>query len=262
MASIKKMAVGRKDTFMMCPSDIKIKPDWNIRKPKETDEDIINLSKSIAKRGVIEAVTIDSDFFLTDGHRRLCAVGLAIKNGAEIRAIPCAVEPRYASEADKCSTMLVKSGGGSKQLAPLQKGIIIKRLISLGWTEGEVAENVGMSKNYVLKLLDMQAMPETLKGMIEKGVVSASVALDAQKEYGERAVEKITAAATQQPGETKKKRVTKKTLDDRKPQIKKELKALEVIRKQAGLYSEEDFGKINDLCSDLELILIKEDKDV
>ena len=118
-----------------------------------------------------------------------------------------------------------------------------------------------MSKNYVLKLLDMQAMPEALKVMVKEGVVSASVALDAQKEYGEGAVEKITDAATQQPAGAKKKRVTKKALDDRKPKVKKELKALAVIRKQAGLYSEEDCGKINDLCSDLELILIKDGKE-
>lgn len=264
MASIKAESVGRKDLFLIEPAKIQEKPDWNVRaQTEELIAHIEQLALSISEVGVQQAITVymeDDVIYLSDGHCRLAAVKLAMERGAEIKSIPCRVEERYANDADRVLAMIVKNSG--KPLTPLEKASVAKRLVAFGWSEDEIAKKTGISKQYVGQLLQMESMPETLKGMVKKGVISASVALGAQKEYGEEAVEKIAAAVAQQPGETKKKRVTKKALEDRKPQIKKELKALEVIRKQAGLYSEEDFGRINDLCSDLELILIKDEEDV
>lgn len=263
MASIKAESVGRKDLFLIEPAKIQEKPEWNVRaQNEELSAHIEQLSLSIAEVGVQQAITVYMEgdvIYLSDGHCRLAAVKLAMERGAEIKSIPCRVEERYANDADRVLAMIVRNSG--KPLTPLEKAAVAKRLVSFGWTEGEIAKKTGISKQYVGQLLQMESMPETLKGMVKEGVVSASVALDAQKEYGEEAVEKIAAAATQQPGEAKKKRVTKKALEGSKPQIKKELKALAVIRQQAGLFSEEDYGKINDLCSDLELILIKEYKE-
>ena len=263
MASIKKESVGRKDLFLIEPAKIQEKPDWNVRaQTQELNDHIEQLALSIAEVGVQQAITVYMEkdiIYLSDGHCRLAAVKLAIERGSEVKSIPCRVEERYANDADRVLAMIVKNSG--KPLAPLEKASVAKRLIALGWSESEIAKKTGMSKQYVGQLLQMSSMPETLKGMVKEGVVSASVALEAQKEYGKGAAEKIAAAATQQQEGAKKKRVTKKALEDRKPQIKKELKAIEVIRKQAGLYSEEDHLKINDLCSDLELILIKEDKE-
>lgn len=259
MASIKKESVGRKDLFLLDPGNIQEKAGWNVRADtKELAEHIEQLALSIAEVGVQQPITVymeEDTVYLSDGHCRLAGVKLAISRGAEIKSIPCRVEERYSNDADRVLAMIVRNSG--KPLTPLEKAAVAKRLISFGWSEEEIAKKTGISKQYVGQLLQMESMPEALKGLVKEGVVSASVALETQKEYGEGAVEKIAEAAAQQPGKTKKKRVTKKVLNDKKPKIKPEFKALEVLKGQVKNYPEGIAEKINDLLADLELLLVE-----
>jgi hypothetical protein len=193
--------------------------------------------------------------YLSDGHCRLAGVKLAISRGAEIKSIPCRVEERYSNDADRVLAMIVRNSG--KPLTPLEKAAVAKRLISFGWSENDIAKKTGISKQYVGKLLQMEAMPEELKSMVKEGAVSASVAVEACREQGaERAVKSIAeAAGGAQNG--KKKKVTKKVLSDKKPKVKPELKALEVLKKQVKNYPEGIAEKITDLLADIELLLIE-----
>lgn len=267
MAGIKDKSVGRKDIFQVKISDIKLKPGWNARipPPSKTDEDIVLLSRAIAKRTVtrkdgtigvdIAPIVIDCDGELTDGHRRLLAIDLANDNGANIYCVPAETESRNATEADKVTTMLIRSGGGSKPLSPLEMGSVVKRLIDLGQTKEEVAENIGKTTQYIHKLLDIQAMPEELKKQVSEGIVSASTALDEHKSSGEQAAGNINEAAEEAEKKTGKKKVTKKNLK-KKPTMPPENKALEVIEKWAYKYTQEVEDKIYDLCNELNNLLV------
>lgn len=260
MASIKKESVGRKDLFLLDPEKIHEKEGWNVR--EETDElseHIEQLALSIAEVGVQQPITVymeNNTIYLSDGHCRLAGVKLAISRGAEIKSIPCRVEERYSNDADRVLAMIVRNSG--KPLTPLEKASVVKRLVAFGWSESEIAKKTGISKQYVGRLLQMEAMPEALKGMVKDGTVSASVAVETFRDQGaEKAVESITEAAGKQQGEKKKKRVTKKSLSDKKPKVKPEFKAIEVLKRHVKTYSAENAEKITDLLADLELLLIE-----
>ena len=260
MASIKKESVGRKDLFLLDPGKIQEKAGWNVRaETEELAEHIEQLALSIAEVGVQQPITVymeEDTIYLSDGHCRLAGVKLAISRGAEIKSIPCRVEERYSNDADRVLAMIVRNSG--KPLTPLEKAAVAKRLISFGWSEEEIAKKTGISKQYVGKLLQMEAMPEKLKIMVGDGVVSASVALETvQREGPEEAAKSIANAAHNQTAKTGKRKVTKKILNDKKPKIKPEFKALDVLKRQAKDYQEGIAEKINDLLADLELLLIE-----
>ena len=194
--------------------------------------------------------------YLSDGHCRLAAVKLAMSKGADIKSIPCRVEERYSNDADRVLAMIVRNSG--KPLTPLEKASVVKRLVAFGWAESDIAKKTGISRQYVGKLLQMEAMPEELKGMVKEGTVSASVAVETCREHGpEEAVKVIAEAAPKKETGRRKKKVTKKVLNDKKPKIKPEFKALEVLKRQAKDYPEGIDEKIIDLLADLELLLIE-----
>ena len=267
MAGIKDKSVGRKDIFQVKISDIKLKPRWNARVPPplKTDEDIVLLSRAIAKRTVIrkdgtigvdiDPIVIDCDGELTDGHRRLLAIELTNDNGANIFCLPAVTESRAATEADKVTTMLIRSGGGSKPLTPLEMGGVVKRLIDLGQTKEEIAEYIGKTTKYIHKLLDIQAMAKELKKQVSNGTVSASTALDEYKSSGDQAADNIKKAAEDAEGKTGKKKVTKKSLK-KKDVTPPESKALATIEKWAYKYIPEVEEKIYDLCNELNNLLV------
>jgi len=257
MASIKKEAVGRKDLFLIEPGKIHEKDDWNVREePPELERHIDELAVSIAEIGVQQPITVymESDvIYLSDGHCRLAAVKLAISRGAEIKAIPCRVEDRYANDADRVLAMITRNSG--KPLTPLEKAKVVRQLIDFGWTEKDIAAKIGVTAQYVHKLLEMQAMPEGLKKQVSEGVVSASTALDEHKISGAQATENIREAAEEAEKKTGKKKVTKKSLK-KKNAVPPENKALEVIEKWAYKYTPDVEDKIYDLCNELNNLLV------
>lgn len=257
MASIKKESKGRKDLFMIDPRKIVMKEGWNVRQETpELEEHIWGLSVSISELGVQQPLTVymdDGTIYLSDGHCRLKATLLAIDAGSDIQAVPCRVEERGANEADRVLAMVTRNSG--KPLTPLEKSLVVKKLIGFGWTEDNISRKMGMTVQYVGKLLEMQEMPEEMKNMINEGTVSATLALEeCKREGGQQAVENIKTVVEKSP----KKKVTKKVL---KKSPKKKTpdatvyNALEIIREFA-VNCEEDEAVVLEFCSELEAIFI------
>jgi len=257
MASIKKEAVGRKDLFLIEPGKIHEKDGWNVREESpELETHIDELARSIAEIGVQQPITVYMDggtIYLSDGHCRLAAVNLAISRGAEIKAIPCRVEDRYANDADRVLAMITRNSG--KPLTPLEKAKVVRQLIDFGWPEKDIADKIGVTVQYIGKLLDIQAMPEEIKKQVSEGIVSASTALDEYKVSGEHAAENIKEAAEEAGKKTGKKKVTKKSLK-KKDALPPESKALATIEKWAYKYTPEVENKIYDLCNELNNLLV------
>lgn len=189
MASIKQIASGRKDLFMVDPRLLKEEEGWNARIPSaELDQHIEDLALSIAENGVLEPLTVflkGDDLYVTNGHCRRMATLLAISRGAEIVSVPVRVEEKHASDADRVLSMVTRNSG--KPLSMLEMSSVVKRLAAFGWETKKIAAKTGYSVQHVENLLTLSGAPEELKNQVAQGQVSATNAVSLVKEHGEEA---------------------------------------------------------------------------
>ncbi len=137
--------------------------------------------------GVVLKMDGKDQLFIYDGHCRLEATKQAMKAGAEIERLPVVVAPKGTSLEDITAEVVNSSAG--KQLSPLEVGIVCKRLISYGWDATMVANRLSITTVYVDQLLTVVGSPLKVREMIQVGKVSLSVALDALRKHGDKAVE-------------------------------------------------------------------------
>ncbi len=229
---IKDVAVGRSDTYRLKPEDLHIKPDLNnrVRNFDPKDPEDIALAQSIAEVGVKQNLTVfweDGKAFISDGHRRHGAIMHAINVlKAEIKSVPAQTEDRYASEADRVFSQIVRNSG--KPLAPIEQARVFKRLIDLGWTEKDIAAKSGLNREWVIQLLELQSAPEAVTSLVKEGKVAATLAISTLRKNqgdGSKAAKQLNKAvetATEQ-GKT---RATAKHMGEKKPSLREQLHAL------------------------------------
>lgn len=213
--AIKDISVGRTDVYKLAPDALHIKPDWNTRDitTPENIEHIEQLSRSIAEIGVKEPLKVvweDNKAYITNGHCRYHAIMLAIKNGAEIKAVPVLVEDRHANEADRIFTQIASNSG--KPFTQLEQAKVFKKLLDLGWPQKDIAAKSGISGGRVSQILELLTLPEGVKKMVASGEVSASMAIQTVKAEGsDKATEKLTTAVTAAKAEGKTRAMPKHT---------------------------------------------------
>jgi len=211
MASIKDIAVSKRDVYMIAPSEIHEKDGWNVRdETPEYIEHIDNLAISIAEIGVKEPLKcyFEGDIlYVSNGHSRLRAVKQAEETfGIEIKAVPVLLEERTSNDADRCLTLLTSNSG--KPLTILERAKVYKRLLGFSWSVKEIAQKSGVSIKIVNQAIELCAMPEIAHNLVREGKASASLALEAVKN-GE--LDKLTEAAKNADG-----KVTRQKLDGQK----------------------------------------------
>lgn len=188
---IKDIALGRSDIYRLAPHDLHVKEGWNSREADDPSnvEHVDQLARMIAESGVKEPLTVyweDGKAIISDGHCRHAATFRAIEvYGADIKSVPVKTEDRYANEADRTFSQIVRNSG--KQLTPFEQGKVFLRLLDFGWTEKDIAYKAGRSATWVTECLRLQAQPEAVKSMIRSGVVSAHLANSVAKETGDDA---------------------------------------------------------------------------
>lgn len=211
MASIQSLASGRKDLLMVDPRIIHQKPGFNKRhETQELEAHIRMLADSIKQIGVQNPLTIymeNDQIFVADGHCRRKAALLAIDEGAEIKAVPCLVAPKGATEADLVADMLTRNSG--KAFTPLEVADVASQLMGWGWSIEQIADRSGLSSAWINKLLDLRAAPQTLKDDVQTGRVAPSLAAHLVASKGGAKAAEIVAEAKVRTG---KERVTKKDL--------------------------------------------------
>jgi ParB/RepB/Spo0J family partition protein len=179
---------GRSDIHRISPHNIKVKAGWNSRDFKDPAniEHIEMLAKSIAEVGVLEPITVNWEngaAWLEDGECRLRATLFAIEFlKAEIKTIPCKTGDRYANEADRLFSQQVRNAG--KPFTVLEQAKLFKRLLSLGWQQGDIAKRAGISAARVSQVLEFNTLPEGVKTMVHNGEVAPSTAMAVVKEQG------------------------------------------------------------------------------
>lgn len=181
----------RDDIKKVDPRNIEVEEGFN----KRTDYgNILAMAKSVVQAGVIEPVIGykkrgEDRYVLTDGHRRMAGVHLAIKlhNAGNpefadiskiefIRLIPC------SDNLKERMYIMAITGEGKKPLNELEKATMYATLIQIGKEENkskaeiinEIVEKLGVSKATVYNIIKINELPEQIKTAIGAGEISGS----------------------------------------------------------------------------------------
>jgi len=217
----------RTDVHQVDPRNIQIEEGFN----KRFDyDDLVALALNIITFGLIEPlkghkVRGSEQYILTDGHRRLTAIMLAIekhnkgvKGFEDISKIErVQLLPASANLKDRLFVMAI-TGTQKKLLNDMEKLAVYNAIIELGMAEGkkrpeiinEIINNMGVSKASVYNVLTIGNLPDVIKQRIIDNEISASAVVGITRELKKeeeqiKAVEFAIAAANQTAAATGKK---------------------------------------------------------
>ncbi len=176
---IAQFSEGRSDIHRVDPRKLVIVPGWNFRdEGPELDEHIDMLAQSIAEVGVkmpIQVKLEDGKMIVKAGHCRTLATMRAIDHyKAEIKTVPVVSVDRYANDADLILEQVITNSG--KPPTALQEARIYKKLLDMGWQQGDIAKKVGKSNGRISQILSYLEMPQSVQVAVATGAVSASLA--------------------------------------------------------------------------------------
>lgn len=223
---IKKLAEGRADLYQINPTLIGIEDGFNVRdfESPRMQERIDQLARSIAKVGLKRALKVrmkNNRLMLVDGECRLRGVFRAIDvYGAEIRAVKVELVDRSFSDAEAVLSIAVEND--AFELTPLEKGAVYKRLEAHGWSITDIANSVGLTTVRVIQLIELTAVPESLKLMIREGTIAPTLAGQIAKEndFDEERIIEAVKSAQKVAAETGRKRITPRSVAGTRTSLK------------------------------------------
>lgn len=170
------------DILKVNPKNINIKPGWNARdfNDPENIEAVNVIARSIAEIGfkANKPLTVcweDGKCWLLNGETRLRGALQAIANGVDLKTIPVLNTDRFANEADRIFDQSLDNAG--RPFKDLEQARNWKRLVDLGWQQGDIAKRAGISASRVSQILSLLTLPEPVKAMVTAGEVSAGLAV-------------------------------------------------------------------------------------
>ena len=243
------LSEGRSDLFKIDPRKIQIKAGWNGRDMSDptNKEHVDTLAKSIAEVGVKEPITVyyeNNTAYVSDGHCRLLGAMRAIEQyKAEIKTILVKTEDRYANEADRVFSQILRNSG--KPFTALEQANVFKRLLDLGWHQQDIARKSGFSNGRVSQILDLLTLPEGVKSMVIAGQVSPTMA-----------VQTVKAAATPTAAETELQKGWAKATAEGKTKVKpSHMEGETKVNVKAAVKDAFEYADIDD--SDDEVVVVK-----
>ena len=224
-------AVGAKsgDLWQVALDDLRVLENFNPRIRNESyHADVRAFADSMKEEGFYRHKPLagyvamengQSVIYITDGHTRREAALLARSEGAELGLIPVVVNAKGTAMED-LNVALVRSNTG-RPLTPYEIGIVCKRLMKFNMDEETIGRRIGVSPRYVSSLLTLMAAPHGIRKMVEDELVSASTAMDAIRDFGNRALEQLQAGL-EKAKDAGRTRVTGKHLSQ--PTFRKEVR--------------------------------------
>lgn len=193
--TLKEIAKGRSDVFMIDPRELQVKGGWNCRDLNEPTNraHVMELKASIAEIGVVTPLVVfreDDKIYVSDGHCRLAATLLAISEGAAIESVPVKTEGRAANEADYVLRQILDG----KPKTAFELGAVCKRLLGFGWTVDQIAARSGKSASAINASLDLQGATPEVQRLVASGRVSASEAVKVVRKEGANAAKVLNDA--------------------------------------------------------------------
>lgn len=196
---------AREGVLMMVPFDA-IHPvgDFNIRvHTPDYEAHVERIKDSIKQNGFYRHMPLkvfpatengQKLLYLAGGYTRYDAAKRAVADGAKLTRLPVVATPKGTSMDDLLIGLDRDNDG--RPLTPFEKGILVKRMLASENDEDEIANKLGITKQYVGDLLQLMAAPKALHNMVINGEVAAALAIDMIKEHGsgKKAVEVLKAA--------------------------------------------------------------------
>jgi hypothetical protein len=96
------------------------------------------------------------------------------KYKADIKTVPVISVDRYANDADLILNQVISNSG--KPLTALEEARVYKKLLDMGWQQGDIAKKVGKSNGRISQILSLLEMPASVQAQVATGAVSASLA--------------------------------------------------------------------------------------
>lgn len=249
LAENKTEGVQKTTQFQVDPRIIEIEPGFNARPIDRTHVEAMKIAKRNGAVFPPVFVRVDAGrIIMVDGHHRLTADLELIEEGVDIKRIDC-MQFR-GNDAERITLMLTTAQG--KPLTPLEMGFQYKKLTALGWTSMEIGDKVGKGRTHVEEMIRLANAPSAVHEMVRSGKVSAAVALEVVRKYGEQAGD-VLAKEHEKAASSGKTKVTKKTLNGDKPT---QAEIVEAARKEerercAAICDEQGFIGLAKLIRDL-----------
>jgi ParB family chromosome partitioning protein len=191
---VKTNETKRTDIFLVDPRNVTVEEGFNVRKDMG---DIEGLAKSVVECGVlvpIEGYKVRGEdrYVMTDGHRRLAAVMLALEYNAKgvkgfediskiemIRLLPTS-----ANTEDRLYIMAI-TGEKKKDLTDLEKADMYSRLLEFSIAKGrkkgeavkEICTRLAVSQATFYNTIKLNELPEEIKQHIAKGAISGNTVI-------------------------------------------------------------------------------------
>ena len=203
MAEDKELdAVGKITNFLIDPATIKVRPGFNPRPINQNHvEEMYTAFAAGASFDPLVVDVEDGDVFVVAGHHRREMYLLARERGHDVKR----VEARQFRGTEAERVALTITSQQALPLTPLQLAGQYAKLLSLGWTNAEVASRVGKSAQHIRDTLALLDADSKTKKMLEKGQVSAEVGRTARRQHGAEAGEVLEADLAQAKAEGKEK---------------------------------------------------------
>lgn len=236
------------DLWRVPRASILVRADYNPRVRTPDYEAYLDaLAQSIANNGFYDdkalSVSVVSEggenlIYIEDGHGRFEATGIAVsKYGAVIDTLPVIPLPRSMS-AEQRLVHMVHSNNDGRKFYPLELAIIVQRLGAFGHDEKKIADELGMTTNYVKQLQLLAASPKIIRDMVKGGEISATLAIETLQEHKEEAAALLTEAKGEAVKAGKKltgKQVKKTAEKKKKPGVKELAAKSERAQKKHGV---------------------------
>lgn len=190
-SGIVSLSEGRSDLLKIDPRNLNIKPGFNFRDMNSPDniEHVDELARSIAEIGVKVPLICyweDGKAWVSSGHCRHAAAIRAIEvYKAPLETVPVQIEERHSNEADRIFGQITYNK--NNPFTDLEKAKVFKKLLDLGWQQNDIASKSGMTASRVSQILAVLTAPVAVQGMISKGEVSSTLAMQVVKSEGSKA---------------------------------------------------------------------------
>lgn len=178
---VETLKTKKNDLLLIDPRNIVEEEGFNVR----TDMgDLDSLADSIISVGQLEPISVmkirgEEQYCLTDGHRRMAAIRLAIEKGHPIPYVRAIVSS--GNLEDRIFAMVI-TGIGKKPLNSVEEAEAYKRLKAYGYEVKEIAKRVGKSLPHIYNLLKIADLPQEVKKRIINDEISGNTVLQIFKD--------------------------------------------------------------------------------
>lgn len=213
---IKDGTIKRADAMKVRYSNIRVKPDFNLRDlDDEYEAGIEDLTAYIMAGGPLPALEVvvladGSGVELVDGHRRYDGFGRAIARGMPIEWV--SIVAFQGNEIDRQAR--IYTSNRNAPLRPLEAARGFKRFRGVGLDSAEIAALVHCSRTHVENYLVLADAERDVQELVRSSRVAADVAIEAVRKLGAKAGEFLSGKVGQAKAAGKTK-VTASTIHGR-----------------------------------------------